>query len=173
MRLLVAVLVSSLTFGPVAWAKTPCVKQTYTDWSKPPDYDCPGPDEDAMVPRLQLKTSAALELGKKAPFAGILLDKNRVLTLGLRIKALRRLRYLQMKSAAEKLAAERELLKASHKATLDLRTSQRDNYKSQTVALQKEVIRLNKWYRSPALWFAIGFVTAAAGATALGIALRK
>ena len=101
MRTLVIVLVASLTFAPVAWAAAPCTKQIYTDHKNAPRYDCPGPGENSLVPRLQLKTSAVLELGKKAPWAGILMDKNRVMTLGLRIKALRRLRYLGMKGAAE------------------------------------------------------------------------
>jgi len=173
MRALVIVLVVSLTFAPVAWAAAPCTKQIYTDVKAEPRYDCPGPGEDALVPRLELKTSVALELGKKAPWAGILMDKNRVLTLGLRIKALRRIRYLEMKSALEQREAERKFEAAQFQATLGLRTSQRDTYKEQVKVLQEEVIRSRKWYRSPSLWFAIGVVVTAAGATALAIGLRK
>lgn len=162
-----------LLFSAPAWAQTPCPTQIYTDAKKEPNYDCPSPGEDSLVPRLQLKTSVELVVKKPAPWSGILLDKNRVLTLGLRIKALRRIRWQENISFQEKLANEKKFDASMYQATLNLRTDQRDNYKKQTEALQKEVIRLNKWYRSPTFWFAAGFVTAAAGATALAFGLRK
>lgn len=154
-------------------AQAICVKQIYTDFKTEPDYNCPSPGEDALVPRLELKASVSLKAKDKSPWDGILLDKNRVLTVGLRITALRRLRYLDMKAASEQKDALLKFETAQHAAALNLRTAQRDNYKSQTVALQKEVIRLNKWYRSPALWFAAGFVVAATGAAVLAYGLRK
>lgn len=162
-----------LLISSTTWAQAPCSKQIYTDFKSEPNYDCPSPGEDALVPRLELKTSVALTPGAKVPWDGILLDKNRVMTLGLRITALRRLRYLDLKSAAEQREAERKFEASQFAATLGLRTAQRDNYKSQTEALQKEVIKLNKWYRSPTFWFCAGVVVTAAGATALAFGLRK
>jgi hypothetical protein len=156
-----------------AYATAPCTKQIYTDLKKEPNYSCPGPGEDSLVPRLQLKTSVELKVKKPAPWPGILMDKNRVMTLGLRIKALRRIRWQETIGWQEKLENEKKFQAAMYQATLNLRTSQRDNYKSQTKALQEEVIRLNKWYRSPTFWFATGFVVASAGATALAFGLRK
>ena len=156
-----------------SWAQTPCAKQIYTDQKSEPDYNCPSPGEDSLVPRLQLKTSVELDVKKPAPWPGILLDKNRVMTLGLRIKALRRIRWQETLGWQDRLENEKQFQVAMFQATLTLRTSQRDNYKDQAQALQEEVTRLNKWYRSPTFWFATGFVVACAGATALAFGLRK
>jgi hypothetical protein len=171
-RLVAALLV--ITMSSTAWA-VPCIKQVYSDPKKEPDYKCPSPGEDALVPRLELKTSVELVPSKKPkiPWPGILMDKNRVLTLGMRITALRRLRWMDMVRAGELRENDRKYDAAQFTATINLRTAQRDNYKGQTKELQEKVISLNKWYRSPALWFAVGFVVAAGGATALAVGLRE
>jgi hypothetical protein len=162
----------ALLVGSPAAAQKQCPTQIYSNSKAEPDYSCPGPGEDALIPKLQLKTSVELKLNAKAPWAGVLMDKNRVLTLGLRIKALRRIRWQETTSCAERLTAEIKYVKASNKATLDLRTSQRDNYKKQTEALQEEVISLKKWYRSGPFWFAVGVVTATAGTLAAVLAAK-
>lgn len=168
------ILLISLLLSPVrVWAADPCTHQVYADPKVEPDYDCPSPHEDSLVPRLQLKVSVELQLKDPAPWDGILMDKERVIVLGLRVKALRRLRWQDMRLAEGKLDTERSFLKASSKADLDLARSQRDNYKAQTTEMAKEIDRLNRWYRSPTFWFATGFVVAAAGATALAFGLRK
>lgn len=169
MRYLIAALILLL---PLSSAADPCPKQIYTDDKAEPDYDCPGPGEAALVPQLQLQTSVALSVKDKVPWPGILMDKNRVMVLGLRIKGLRRLRYLDMKSAREKLSNEVKFVKADSKAELDLRTSQRDNYKSQTVEMAKEISSLKSWYRSGPFWFAVGVVTATAGTLAAVMASK-
>jgi len=166
-------LISLLLLPGRAWAADPCTRQDYSNPKVEPNYDCPSPHEDSLVPTMQLKTSVSLKVKEPAPWDGILLDKDRVIVLGLRIKALRRLRWQDMRTAEEKLANESTFAKASSKADLELARSQRDNYKEQTKALQEEVIRLNKWYHSKVLWFSVGFITAAAGATALAYGLRK
>jgi len=166
-------LVFLLLFSLPARAADPCVKQLYNDPKVEPDYDCPSPHEDSLVPRLQLKESATLKLKEPAPWEGILMDKERVIVLGLRVKALRRLRWQDMRTAEGKLANEIAFAKAAAKADLDLARSQRDNYKEQNKALQAEVVRLNRWYHSKTFWFVTGMVVTAAGATALAFGLRK
>lgn len=169
-----AILLFSLLLLPsLSWAADPCTLQTYSDPKVEPNYDCPSPHEDSLVPRLELKTSVNLKVKEPAPWAGVLMDKERVIVLGLRVKALRRLRWQDMRTAEGKLSNELGLAKATSKAALNLAVSQRDNYKEQTKALQEEVIRLNKWYHSKVFWFSVGFITAAAGATALAYGLRK
>jgi hypothetical protein len=167
----VVLLLTILVAAPAA-AQKQCPVQIYSNAKVEPDYDCPGPGEDALVPRLELKASVELKLKAPAPWEGILLDKNRVLTLGLRIKGLRRIRWQETTACAERLAAELKYAESSSKATLDLRTAQRDNYKKQAEALQKEVISLNKWYRSGPFWFAVGVVTATAGTLAAVLASK-
>lgn len=161
-----------LTAYPVQAADM-CAKQLYNDPKVEPDYDCPSPHEDSLVPKIELRASIDLKAKTPAPWDGVLLDKGRVIVLGLRIKALRRLRWQDMRLAEDTLSNERTFLKASAKADLDLARSQRESYKEQTKVLQEEVTRLNRWYHSKVLWFSLGFVTAAAGATALAYGLRK
>jgi hypothetical protein len=171
MKFIHILLVLAIWLWPAA-GQSQCVKQIYTDPKVEPNYDCPGPGEDALVPRLELKTSVELKVKQPAPWDGILMGKNRVLTLGLRIKALRRIRWQETVGFKERLEAEKKLDASMYQATINLRTSQRDNYKNQVVEARKEIDRLSKWYRSPTFWFATGFITAAAGATALAFGLR-
>lgn len=165
-------LVAAMLFTVPAGAQEPCAKQTYTDPAKEPDYSCPSPGEDYLVPKLQLRDSTRLLVGDRAPWTGILLDSGRVMVLGLRIEALRRLRWEDMLYCAELAGAQIDYVEQTAQAELGLCTSQRNNYKGQAKELQEEVIKLNKWYRSPALWFAAGFVVAAVGAVVVVVAVR-
>jgi hypothetical protein len=171
MRILALVL--SLLLAAPLHAQEQCPKQTYTDPAKEPDYSCPSPGEDHLVPKLQLKASTKLLIGDRAPWTGILMDSGRVMVLGLRIEALRRLRWEDMMYCGEVAGAQIEYVEQTAKAELGLRTSQRDNYKNQAKELQEEVIKLTKWYRSPILWFATGFVVAAAGAVVVVVVVRE
>jgi hypothetical protein len=120
-----------------------------------------------------MRDSVGLAADKKAPWEGVLMDRNRVLTLGLKVKAIRRLRYLDMLKRNDKAAAELKLVRANAEADLKLRTSQRDNYKEQVDVLRKELRASNKWYRSWTFGFVLGLVVTAAGTTALAYSLRK
>lgn len=166
-----AVLLSVLLAAPV-WAKTPCTTQSY-DSGKEPRYDCPGPGEAALTPTLKMRDSVGLTTGKKAPWEGVLLDRNRVITLGLKIKAVRRLRYLDMLERNDRVDAELKLAKANAAANLKLRTSQRDTYKSQVRVLRGELKEAKKWWRSWTFGFVLGLAVTAAGTTALAYSLRK
>ena len=170
-RALVALLLVITQLWPVA-AFADCPRQDYANPKVEPDYNCPGPDEEAMVPQLQMRDSAELLKGAAAPWDGVLMDRNRVLYLGLRVKALRRVRYIERQGFAQKLEAESTFLKASSKADLDLRTSQRDSYKEQLVQTQKDLARAHAWYRSWAFGLVLGIVVTAAGTTALAYSLR-
>ena len=162
-----------LLLPATSYGQDRCPKQVYSDPSKQPDFNCPGPGEDALMPQLKTRSSVGLEPTEPAPWAGVLMDRNRVYLLGLRIKALRRIRWEEIMGCGEILNAEIDYITQTKQATIDLRTSQRDNYREQTKDLQKEVVELNKWYRSPALWFATGFVVAAAGAVVVVVVVRE
>jgi hypothetical protein len=149
-----------------------CTKQTYTDPLIQPDFDCPSPGEEELLPKLELRPSIGLEPTQPAPWAGILMDRDRVFLLGMRIQALRRIRWNETLGCAERLEAEIDYISQTKQATLTLCIKQRDNYKKQVEAAQKEVIKAHKWYRSPALWFTAGFVIAAAGTTIIVVAVQ-
>ena len=169
-HILVAVLIMLLPLP--AYAQRQCPKQIYADPTLSPDFDCPGPGEDELLPQLELKVSVPLNQKQPAPWDGILMDRNRVLKLGFRIKAVRRLRWEELQYCSELAAAEVDYVEANAQAEIDLLKSQRENYKLQTDVLQEEIARRGKWYRSPAIWFTVGFVVAAAGATAIAFAVR-
>ncbi len=162
-----------LLLSASAHAQEQCPKQIYTDAGQLPDFNCPGPGEDELLPRLDLKTSIDLKMEQQAPWAGILMDKNRVLKLGFRIKAIRRLRWEELQYCGELAAAEVDYAEQSARAEIQLIASQRENYKAQTEVLQEAITRHGKWYRSPAIWFTAGFVVAAAGAVVVAVALRN
>jgi len=150
-----------------------CPRQRYDLPDKQPNYDCPSPGEDSMVPRLNLQASVELKKGAKAPRAGILLDTNRVLLLGLRIKALRRIRWSETVQCQERRKIEQGYLASQHKLEKTFIAKQRDNWKQQAVDAHKELASRYRWYNSKAFWFAAGVVTTAAAATALAYGLRN
>jgi hypothetical protein len=150
-----------------------CPRQDYTKPDKQPNYDCPSPGENSMVPRINLKASVELKKQAKAPWTGILLDTNRVLLLGLRIKALRRIRWVETIQFQERRTIEKEYLVSQHKVEKAFLVKQRDNWKQQALDAHKALESRYKWYNSKALWFATGVVVTAAAATALAFGLRE
>ena len=170
MRKLALAVVLLQVWSGLAFAE--CPRQDYNNPKVEPDYNCPGPEEETLVPQLQMTDSMELLKGKPAPWDGILMDKNRVLTLGLKVKALRRIRYIERQNFAQKIEAEATFLRATAKADLDLRTSQRDSYKEQLVQAQKDLAKAQAWYRSWSFGLVLGIVVTTAGATALALGLR-
>lgn len=181
--ILTAFLVSSLALPAPLLAAQPCTEQNYSDSKKEPRYDCPGPDEAALVPNVPTKPSLGVPTGTElrvsprkstlVDFDAVLLDKMKVIELGMRIKALRRLRWLERHKGKDLLAIEKKYVSDRLNAKLKLEQSRVKSYKQQRDDARAQRNKLRAWYRSPTLWFAVGFVVSAAGATALGIALRK
>ena len=101
------------------------------------------------------------------------MDKDRVIQLGLRTTALRRIRWMETVAAKERLDSELKFLTQSNKADLDLKTSQREAYKKQATELQVELEKERKWYRSWTFGVVVGVVVTAAAATALAYGLRQ
>lgn len=160
-------------FSSTAFAEKLCPQQIYTNAKAEPDYECPSPGEAAMTPKLQLTASVALKFQDKAPWDGILMQKERVLVLGLTIEGLRRLRWIDITSAEERLQLETEYLKKNHSTELSFTRQQRDNWKKVSEDALKDLASYQKWYRSNTFWFMTGVVVTAAAATALAYGLRK
>jgi hypothetical protein len=154
----VAVFLCAFLSASLALAQ-PCVPQKYNDPKTQPDYSCPSPGESALVPHISLRTSTELTKGKAAPWTGILMDPNRALVLGLRVKALRRLRWMDEISHQDKLANEVEFFKKTSEAERNLLTSQRDSYRDQTKELQRQLASERAWYRSWAFGVVVGVLT--------------
>lgn len=152
-----------------------CTAQDYTKASPPPNFDCPSPLEETLVPRPEhgLKDSIKLLTTKPAPWDGILMDSDRVIQLGLRITALRRLRWMDTLNSADRLKAEVKLAEDTKKADITLLTSQRENYKTQLQETQKELEKEKKWYLSWTFGLIVGVVVTSAAAVTLAYVARK
>jgi len=173
-RISTAVMFAAVVLLPSSGAcEETCPMQVYTVPDKEPNYDCPSPQESVLIPDLPAKSSTGLKLGQAAPFDGVLLDKDRLLVLGLRIKALRRIRYVETISSAQTLKAEVAYQQKVGKAQQDLLSSQVGSYKAQLQNAQEELAKERRWYKSWTFGVVVGVVVTAAGATALGYALRK
>ena len=153
----------------------PCGPQDYTKEKPAPNFECPSPLEETLVPRLEHgpKESLKLIFNKPAPWEGILMDPDRVIQLGLRITGLRRLRWNDTLKCQDTIKMEKQLVLDSKKADLDLLTSQRESYKGQLQATQKELEKAQKWYRSWTFGLIVGVVTTSAAAVALVYISRK
>jgi hypothetical protein len=152
-----------LVLFPVdALGKDPCKPQDYSK-AQEPRYDCPSPGEESVMPESpEMKATQPLAKGAAAPHEGLLVDKERFVRFGLRIKGLRRLRWIDTQKHQETVKLEVDYAKKSSKVNLDLAINQRDNYKQQTIAAKKEIERLNKWYHSKIFWASVGAVVAGA-----------
>jgi hypothetical protein len=165
----------SISIPIPALADPACTTQDYTKEKPAPNFDCPSPLEETLVPNPEVgpKASVALTATKPAPWDGILVDKDRLIQLGLRITALRRLRWMDTLKAQDVLAAEKKLITDSKKADLDLITSQRESYKAQLVQTQKELSKATAWYRSWTFGLIVGAVTTSAVAITLAYVARQ
>ena len=170
MRTLLLVLCLSLLPANV-FAQT-CLAQDYAG-NKEPDWECQAPGEDALVPRLQLtKMSKDLKLDEKAPFAGILMEPDRVIQIGIRVKALRKLLWMEMQKGWSTLEIEKKYLLDSSKAEANLLLAQRDSYKEQATQLRDDLIAEKKWYKSWSFGLVLGIVATAGATTALAVSLK-
>jgi len=170
MKYLIACVVALLISVP-AKSYGECVTQDYAKTVEP-NYDCPGPGEDTVVPQLKYKLSVGLDKDKAAPFAGILFEPNQVLQLGLRIKGLRRLRYIEQSQTQARIKVEVDFTKSMAAAESKLLENQRDGYKGQLIDTRKELDSERAWYRSWSFGFVLGTAVTCAAAVSLAVAVK-
>ena len=177
-------LITLLFLTSTAWADDPCTEQNYSDAGKEPRYECPGPGESAVVPDIPTKPTKGLERGAtitpsnkkykpfKVEYDSVIMSRGKVIELGLKIKGLRRLRWLDMHKGAEALAIERKFLSSTWKAKLELRDSQVASYKKQLVTARQERDAARAWYRRFSTGLIAGIVVTAGTAVAIAIAAK-
>ena len=139
-----------------------CPKQNY-EGNTPPNYECESPGELDLLTDLQFK-HGSLELlqGAAAPWSGLLMDKDRAIQLGLRIKALRRLRYLDGKANREKRELDADFFQKEHQLEVNA-------LRSSLEVAQQELKATQKWYKS--VWFGVGLGVAVTAGVIIGGAL--
>jgi len=176
MKNLISILV--LATAVPAWAE-PCVEQDYSDPDGRPRWDCPGPDEGVLLPDIKFKPSVGLDVGAgyrktdkqaliKLDYPAVLMDKDKVIQLGLRIQGLRRLRWLDMHRHDRLLEIEKKHVGKTLQAKIDLEKSRVKALTSQRDDARRQRDEAKKWYRSWTFGLIVGIVvtTAAAGGIA-------
>ena len=156
-------------------AQAVCGPQDY-DSKQAPNFACPGPEEDAMVPELNPPPSVPLQQGKavEAPWDGALVHRDRLVEYGLRLKALRRLRWADRLYIAERYRIEIEHLEAVATIRDELTEEQLQYHQQRARTAERAVTRAQAWYRSWGFGFLSGFIASGllvALAVYVGVAL--
>jgi hypothetical protein len=154
------------------------VEATYADPKREPNYACRGPWEDVLVPDVQFRPSIGLAKGKPVSlpaleYDAVLMDRAKVIELGLRIEALRRLRWMDLHRSSDLLTIEQKYLRDTAAEKDKLAQSQVESYKNQLVQTQAELAKERRWYRSWTFGLVVGVVLTAATAAGVAIAVRK
>ena len=166
-----------------AWGQKPCTAQNYTDPNKAPDWRCPGPDEGILVPEIKFKPSLGLEAGSLVTLKGakkptllnystVVLDRDKVLQLGLRIQGLRRLRWLERHKAVETTEIERRYMSDRLTAQLKLEQSKVKVAVGQRDQARKERDIGREWYRSWTCGLVAGIAITTAAVIGTAYAVR-
>lgn len=179
MRFLVTLLVLCLS-SPVFGA--PCTEHNYNDPKREPDWSCQGPGEAALVPDTNARPSVGVVRGSKVISPdkktvdvvadSILMDKDRVITLGMRVKALRRLRWLDLHKGKDLLEIEKKHATDVIQAKLELEQSRANEFKKQRDDARKQRDSSQKWYRSWTFGLIVGVVTTTAATIAVAYAVK-
>jgi hypothetical protein len=168
------VILAALALSAPAWGQqVPCMVQDYSNPTKAPNWRCPGPDEGILVPDLKFNPSLGLEAGSQVTLKGakkpivlgyktVVLDKDKVLQLGLRIQGLRRLRWLERHRATETTRIERKYMSDRITAQVKLEQSRVKVATSQRDQARKERDEARKWYRSWTCGLVVGIVVTTA-----------
>ncbi len=136
--------------------QTVCGPQDY-DSKQAPDFDCPSPEEEALIPRLNPPPSIPVHQGKvvEAPWDGALVHRDRLVEYGLKLKALRRLRWADRLYIAERYRIEIEHVRETATIREGLLEEQAEYYSEQALAAERRARSATAWYRS--WWF--GFLS--------------
>ena len=149
-----------------------CGPQDY-DSGEQPEFNCPGPGEADLRVDLRAPASVPVKQGATvvALWDGALAHRDRLVEVGLNLAAVRRLRWLDRLRLREEFAIERRYQDQLAEARLRFAEQQRDAYQERATAAERLAQSANPWWRSPALWFAIGMIVAGALVALSGWAL--
>lgn len=138
-----------------------CGPQDY-DSEQAPNFDCPSPEEEALVPRLQPPPSVPVPQGETvtAEWAGVLVHRDRLILNGLKISALRRLRWVDRLHLAGRYQIEIEHARATGAIRETLLEERVDYYQGRATTAERATRHASAWYRSFGFGLVIGFVAA-------------
>lgn len=139
-----------------------CGPQNYGSEDEP-NFECPSPGEEDLVPDLDPPPSIPVQEGDliEAEWDGALVHKDRLIYMGLRIRAIRRLRWLDNLECVER----REIENGHAESILTLNRQyceQRvDHYRDRAVQAMDRASSSNAWYRSFGFGLTLGLVISA------------
>ena len=142
-----------------------CGRQDYTS-AQAPDFDCPSPDEVSLVTDLDPPPSIPAPAGRALMPAwdGVLVHRDRLIELGLRIKGLRRLRWLDALTNRRRLELEIQYRSDLVHLAEDELAGEREYWQAALDQANQAAEREGKWYRS--FWF--GYLVGSLGTIVLG-----
>jgi len=131
-----------------------CSTQNYNS-EAPPNFGCPGPDEDLFVPVLSPPASVPVARGTNvvAEWDGALVHRDSLLLVGSRLKAARRLRWLDRLTFSERYAIEVELVRRAAEIQHDHLEQRNTLMRERVELLEQDRARQGAWYRS--WWFGV------------------
>lgn len=141
-----------LLYSPQIYSQV-CGIQDYDDPDNQPNFECPSPGETALVPDLNPPSEIPIFAGQiidDVPWDGAMIHRDRMIELGLKIMALRRLRW------ADRInLARQQTIQLQH--AQELSEIRSNYYQIQLESLQEQLQhsqnRANAWYRS--WWFGV------------------
>jgi hypothetical protein len=154
--------VLSFLFSTMASAEEViCGSQDYVS-STQPDFECPSPGESEMVPDLHPPASIPVVVGSqtKATWDGALVHRDRPVEVGLRVRAIRRLRWADSLRLAAEYSVSLEHVREVSRIQLEHMSAQRDAYEERWRAAETKAMQSERWWHSPALWIGVGMVIA-------------
>jgi hypothetical protein len=157
------------------FAQTICGQQDY-DGESEPDFECPSPGEDALTPDLHPPSSIPAPLGAltESPWDGVLVHRDRLVEVGMRLKALRRLRWADRLRLAERYHLELSHLRDTQRIREELLAAQEAAQRTRAEVAERRATSARAWYRSWGFGFLMGFLASGALvvlAVYLGVAL--
>jgi hypothetical protein len=151
-----------LLFSKNAFSEQNCKIQNY-DSETAPNFHCPGPGETELVPSLNPPESVPVQDGEQvtAPWDGAVVHRDRLIEMGLKLTAVRRLRWLDRLQLAARYTVETEFNSRLATARIEFYEQRQRETALAAQQLREELKSSSTWYRS--LWFGIllgSFITA-------------
>lgn len=164
MRFIVLLLL--LTVPSMVFAENNCRHQNY-DSDEQPDFECPSPGEDVMVPRGETPLSIPVGRGDvvEMPWEGALVHRNKLIEIGLRLQAVRRLRWadrLQLRSLHD---LENNYQRGVCDAHIEQAVARADAYQDQLFQANSVIKSERVWYKTVWFGFLSGILVSAAVVT--------
>jgi hypothetical protein len=148
-----------LLFPAAAFAEESCGPQNY-DADTTPNFECPSPGEADLVPNLRPPLAIAVREGQTVVSAweGALVHRDQLILVGLRLQALRRLRWLDRFVGRARLEVEDTYRAELRQADAEFCDSRVQHYQEVALAAEQTSSRASAWYRSFGFGLAVGFL---------------